>query len=66
MAYGLNPRLFIENGPTIQAARAQARSSASAFRAWRGLDRERRLSLVERALASPANDDSPDGYPVAL
>ena len=66
MAYGLNPRLFIENGPTIEAARARARSSANAFRAWRGLDRDRRLSLVERALGDAANDDNPDGYPMAL
>ncbi len=66
MAYGLNPRLFIENGPAIQAADALARSSGKAFRAWRSVDRERRLALVESALKRAANDDSPDGFPLAL
>ena len=65
MSYGLNPRLFVENGPAIHAAGALARSSSMAFRAWRGLDGERRLAAVEQALR-PANDDGPDGYPLAL
>jgi len=66
MAYGLNPRLFIENGPAIQAADELARSSSHAFRAWRSVDRERRLALVESALKPAANDDTPDGFPLAL
>ena len=64
MAYGLSPRLFVENGPAVTAAKVHARSSSDAFRAWSGLDPERRLALVERALARPANDI--DGLPVAL
>ena len=63
MAYGLNPRLFLENGPAIQAAEAQARSSGNAYRAWAGLDARQRLALVEQAL-SAANDC--DGLPLAL
>jgi hypothetical protein len=66
MTYGLNPGLFIENGPAIRAAEAHSRSSADAFRAWRALDADRRLALVERALRVPANENSPDGFPVAL
>ena len=50
MTYGLNPRLFLENGPAIQAAAAHARSSSDAYRAWVGLDAEHRLELVEQAL----------------
>jgi len=65
MAYGLNPRLFIENGPAIQAADALARSSSIPFYAWQSFDHERRLALVETALKEPANDDC-DGYPIAL
>ncbi len=64
MAYGLNPRLFIENGPAVMAADAHARSSSDAFRAWVGLDPERRLALVDKALGRPANDIG--GLPIAL
>lgn len=64
MAYGLNPRLFIENGPAIQAADALAHSSSKAFRAWQSIDRDRRFALVETALKLPANDC--DGFPIAL
>ncbi len=67
MAYGLNPDLFVENGPTIHAARtAAARRSGASYRAWRTLDENRRMALVERALREAANDDGPDDYPVAL
>ena len=67
MAYGLNPQLFVENGPTIQAANALARSSAAAFRAWRSLSEDGRLQLVDMALSKPANDDDlVDGLPIAL
>jgi hypothetical protein len=65
MAYGFNPRLFVENGPAIQADEALARSSSIPFHAWKGFDRDRRLALVEQAMRSPANDDC-DGYPIAL
>jgi hypothetical protein len=64
MTYGLNPRLFIENGPAVKAAEAHSRSSSDAFRAWSCLDPEHRLATVENALRSAANDI--DGLPVAL
>ena len=64
MAYGLNPRLFLENGPANQAAAVHSRSSTKAFRAWSGLDAEHRLALVERALRPAANDSV--GLPIAL
>jgi hypothetical protein len=65
MAYGFNPRLFVENGPAVQADVALARSSSIPFHAWRSFDRDRRLALVERALQVAANDDC-DGFPIAL
>ena len=64
MAYGLNPRLFIENGPAVKAAEAQSMRSSTVYRAWRRLDEERRLAVVEIAL-KPANDVI-DAYPLAL
>ena len=64
MAYGLNPRLFVENGPAVHAAAAHARSSSDAYRAWASLDAERRLALVEKALRPAANDSSE--LPIAL
>ena len=65
MAYGLNPRLFIENGPAIRAAEAHASSSSNAFRAWGGLDADKRMALIEKLLRKPANDDGND-FPIAL
>lgn len=65
MTYGLNPRLFIENGPAIHAADALAHSSSNSYRAWKKFDRERRFALVETALKLAANDDC-DGFPIAL
>jgi len=51
MTYGLSPRLFIENGPAVQAAKAiQARSSRNMLLSWRNLDAGDRLALIERAL----------------
>jgi hypothetical protein len=64
VTYGLNPRLFLENGPAIQAAAAHARSSSDAYRAWAGLDAEHRLELVELALRPAANDST--HLPIAL
>ena len=64
MAYGLNPQLFVENGPAITAAGAQGPRSSLVYRGWRGLNPERRLTAVENALR-PANDVI-DGYPLAL
>jgi hypothetical protein len=65
MAYSLDHRLFVEDGPAIQAANAAARRPAARFLGWRRLDTDRRLAVVERALKSPANDFI-DSYPVAL
>ena len=66
MTYGLNSRLFIENGPAIRAAQAHARSSSDAFRAWGGLDADKRLALIEKALRKPAKDDGKEDFPIAL
>jgi hypothetical protein len=65
MAYGLNPRLFIENGPAVQAQQARETRSTDAFRAWRKLNIDRRFELVEGALRAPANDLL-DTFPIAL
>lgn len=64
MAYGLNRRLFVENGPAVTVAEAQSPRSSAVYRAWRASDPECRLALVERAL-KPANDVI-DEYPLAL
>ena len=66
MAYGLESRMFLENDPAINAGRARFARSSSTARAWRILNESNRLELVERALQRPANDDMPDGLPVAL
>ena len=66
MAYGLNAQLFVENGPTIQVARNASVRAVTGARAWRMLDADRRIALVNKALRAPANDEGPDGYPVAL
>jgi hypothetical protein len=65
MAYRLNPHLFIEHGPTLQAEQSSRTSSARAFQAWMGLTEEQRLAAVEQALTS-TNDNLNDGFPVAL
>ena len=64
MAYGLSPRLFVENGPAVTAAESQPPRSSTVYRAWGDLSQECRLAVVERAL-KPANDVI-DAYPVAL
>ena len=64
MAYGLDPRLFLENGPANHAAAAHSRSSAGAFRAWATMDSDRRMAIVEWALRPAANDRA--GLPIAL
>jgi hypothetical protein len=62
MTYGHSTRVFLEDGPVEQVAKANAlRTSA---RAWRVLDEARRLELVERILF-PANDCI-DRFPLAL
>ena len=62
MTYGLGTRVFIEDGPAEQVAKADTLRSTA--RAWHALDEARRLALVERAL-NPANDCI-DAFPMAL
>ena len=66
MAYGFEGRQFLEDGPAIHAERARYARSSRTARAWRDLNKQSRLALVEDALKKPANDDMPDGLPVAL
>ena len=66
MAYGIESRMFLQNDPVINAGRARFARSSSTARAWRILNEASRLELVERTLERPANDDMPDGLPVAL
>ena len=66
MAYGFESRLFLENGPAIHAARARFARSSHSARAWRELNETSRLELIEKVLDKPANDDLPDGLPIAL
>jgi hypothetical protein len=55
MAYGVNPRLYLENGPAVEAAKARARSSAADYQSvWDALGREQRMALVERQLRTAA------------
>lgn len=55
MAYGLNPRLYLEDGPEIRAAEARKRSSASDHQSiWEALGREQRMAVVERQLRNAA------------
>ena len=55
MAYGLNPRLYLENGPAVEAAKAQARSSAAGYQSvWEALGREQRMAVIERQLRAAA------------
>ena len=65
MIYGLNPALFVEDGPAVHAGSSQ-RSSARAFEAWRAMDQAQRLALIEKALDGAVNDNVGDGFPVAL
>ena len=66
MAYDFESRLVLENGPAIHAARARYARSSRTARAWRQLSESSRLELIEQALDKPANDDLPDGLPIAL
>lgn len=65
MTYGLSPRLFVEDGPAVHAARSAAARRFARVGRWRKLDEDHRLKAVERALNPPANDLI-DGYPLAL
>jgi hypothetical protein len=63
MTYGHSTRLSDEN-TTVQRALVRASGTWGGYQAWRLLDAERRLALVEEAL-DPANDLI-DDFPVAL
>jgi hypothetical protein len=65
MTYSLSPRLFVEDGPAVQAAKAAAARPSVRFLPWRKLDAELRLQVIDSALKSPANDCI-DSYPLAL
>ena len=55
MAYGLSPRLYLENGPAVEAAKAQARSSATEYQSvWDALGREQRMAIIDRQLRAAA------------
>lgn len=62
MTYGHSTRVFIEDGPVQQVAKAD--SLRSTARSWRVLDEAHRLALIELAL-KPANDLI-DDFPLAL
>ena len=64
MAYGLSTRAPAEDVLT-QRALARASGTWGGYQAWRKLDPEKRLEIIEQALAAPANDVL-DGYPLAL
>lgn len=66
MAYGNDSPLFLGGSLAIHAGRAGFARSRSTARAWRALSEQSRLELIEQALEKPANDDMPDGLPVAL
>ena len=66
MAYGIESPRFLEEGSAINADRARFARSLRTARAWRELSAQSRLELIEKALEKPANDDMPDGLPVAL
>lgn len=56
MTYGLATTLFFENGPAVHVQMLKARTSAA--RNWRALDADRRLTVIDQALA-------PAGHPRA-
>ena len=66
MTYGLNPQLFVEDGPTIQAGQDAQGRSTRAFHAWQAMDAEQKLRLVDCALQPATNDNLSDGFPAAL
>jgi hypothetical protein len=62
MTYGHSNRAPAEN--VVAKALARASGTWGGYQAWRQLDAEKRLALVEHALVSAAND--PDSFPLAL
>ena len=64
MTYGRSTRAPAESALT-QRAIDRAAGTWGGYQAWRQLDTDQRLQLIERALAAPANDII-DSFPVAL
>jgi hypothetical protein len=64
MAYGLSTRAPAASS-LVQRALDRASGTWGGYQAWRKLDSEKRLELIEQALATPANDRI-DGFPIAL
>lgn len=64
MAVGQQNRAAIRSD-TVQRAIDRAAGSWGGYQAWRQLDAESRLDLVEQALSVPANDLI-DDLPLAL
>lgn len=62
MAYGLDTRAFIEDGPVEQVKKLQ--SIRSTARTWQALSSACRLAIVEQALS--AANDGIDAFPLAL
>ena len=62
MTYGHSNRAPAENA--VAKALARASGTWGGYQAWRQLDAEKRLEIVEQALGCPANDL--DCFPVAL
>lgn len=67
MTYGNDLGLFVGSGPKFpQSPSILTYKSSSRFAAWRSLDAQRRLELVERALADAANQNLSDGFPAVI
>jgi hypothetical protein len=64
MTYGRSTRAPAQSVLT-QRAVDRAAGTWGGYQAWRQLDTETRLELVEQALAAPANDII-DNFPLAL
>jgi hypothetical protein len=63
MTYGHSTRVSAVNALTQRVLDRQ--TDMGGYQAWSALDPEKRLQLVERALATPANDII-DDFPLAL
>lgn len=64
MPYGHSPRAPIDNA-LVRRALKRASGTWGGYQAWRQLDADERLGLIEDALACPANDCI-DSFPLAL
>lgn len=63
MAYGLSTRAPASSA-VVERALARANGTWGGYQAWRQLDPDHRLELIEQAL-NPANDGI-DDFPLAL